>query len=850
MLRAGGAIVLAALIAVSARGQDAPRLRISEQIADVEWQVLPADAYNVHVGPDGRAWFTTMMPPATLEQKLKAWADEYRRRDPQQHWFPVLFEPDGRVWFTWFEGAKQGRLLLRYDGNEWLRHELPYGDIQSALCAAGHVFFSCANAIHVFDGKEWSVKELWPARPQPARVAYRAAPMKAEPDGLGVVALSPAGDTTLLRWRDGMWSTVKLPVQAAAHISAFQPDRDGVWLIGENLRTTFVRYTGEGVTSIRALILSLRSEQQAARDSVRDQLVAGGWELLPVLQGWLGMPEVQQDPVLAERLKDVLEQVRKRPAAPPPAPVQFGSATIRNVRLLAGGPQGRMFLGGENVAVGTYEGPAVIMRDPDGDYLAVRGNEVLTRWGFIREEVTTPDGGAIWLPGNGDRDGIALFDLRTGRLSQHCPDLRVTQPIGGTAGGPLYAKAGLPTGVTVLMRYAPGRPKVHVELEPLTQWGIAYDSAIEEDGSVVSYSEKTRLLRFHDGQIVPSPDLGKPKRTMHMMAGREGGLLLWSDDRSLWTLATPDRVVSAASIEALIEANADLFVKHMSYWSGGAAMAGDTVAFAVDKAGRIWLGAPKQGAKVFQDGRWTSIAVELQAQGGMADGRLVYASPVGDGSGVFLSNIGVRGRNVGLIARYEHGRLLLHETVAWTWPQGITPVRMGDGTLWVHGQMAGWQPGGMHAFALDEKGIRTWVKDALPLACDRYGNVFLLRTEQGAARTLVLWRDGKELGALALPGLSVEAAVCTVSEDRILVWTGSYLQEVVRGPAGRFVPGRLVVAKLGRGNVEALTLTRSGKLMAKLFVNDMNFQRKCVLFDLAALTGATQPAVASEPQPR
>lgn len=846
------AFLISSLIAgaVSLYAQDVAPPRISQQIADVEWQVMPADVYGVRMGPDQRTWFSTSRRSRSSADRRIAWAREYTQPDPQEQGIPILFQPDGKVWFSDLtDGPPQARLLLRYDGKQWIDHHLPLADLGNALYVAGRAFFSFGNQIVEYDGNQWTASELWRLPPGASPGAVLSAPLKAEPDGQGLVVCCPAAENALMRWRDGKWKPILIPVEALGDIRAFQPDRDGVWMIVDGPRLLFAAYdNAAGVPGLNALIRDFSSDDANVRIAAQQRLIAGGTYASKALETRLQSAKVQKNVDLTARVQAIVDQTHWQDKNPIKAmPATFGPATIGQVQMLAAGPQGRIFIGGQNVTVGTYQGgPAVIMRDPEGNYLSNRGDDVLRRWKLYRNAVPTPQGEAIWLPGDGDQAGIALFDLRTGRLTHRCPDPAVTMPVCGTADGLLYARAGTPSGPRTLMRYAPGRPKAHVEINSIVQWAVGYDSAIEAAGSVISYTNDDGFQRFCDGMPVKTPQIDEFRDTRHMATGSKGGVLLYRDDRSRWELVAGDKVVAAKSLKNLITENTALFAQTFGQFTGrGASLMGD-LALATDRAGRIWLGSPRQGAEVLVNGQWISIADQLQDKA-IPGGRIVYASAVGDGSSIYLSNNGVASKSVGVLASFVDDKLVLRDATGWTGPTSSLPVRSPDGALWVHGpETDPKQPNGWHAYALTEKGVVARVTNSRPGAADQFGNIFFTRTLDGSRYTLVIWRDGEVRSDLTLAGLNSCPMICTADEAHILVWTGSYLQELVRdGPQpGCYRPGRLIIARFGYGTLEDLASPQPDRLLAKLFVNRADMPRECVILDLAPLLApATQPSI-------
>src|SRR4051812_28436375 len=108
--------------AAPARNPPAPPEPIDIPIKNVLWQPLPDEVHAVYVGPDDRAWFEVEDPRfaddfATIQKLVER---EFKRPMPQLFGTrPILFEPDGRVWFH----MGYSSVLAGYDGKEWITYD-------------------------------------------------------------------------------------------------------------------------------------------------------------------------------------------------------------------------------------------------------------------------------------------------------------------------------------------------------------------------------------------------------------------------------------------------------------------------------------------------------------------------------------------------------------------------------------------------------------------------------------------------------------------------------------------------------------------------------------------------------
>ena len=129
-----------------AAGEPTERPEISGRaeiiLKNVRWQALPRSIIKVVVGPDGRTWYCREprqdrspglwgMTVATIKEEIQR---EFDSPTPQFAGAePVLFEPEGRVWFSLRPAGCL--MLLGYDGKEWIDHTiLGYEDMIEGHC--------------------------------------------------------------------------------------------------------------------------------------------------------------------------------------------------------------------------------------------------------------------------------------------------------------------------------------------------------------------------------------------------------------------------------------------------------------------------------------------------------------------------------------------------------------------------------------------------------------------------------------------------------------------------------------------------------------------------------------------
>src|SRR4051794_16232640 len=96
-----------------------PVAQPAPSLANVRWQSLPRGVENVFVGPDGRTWYQwdTRAPSGqrTVASVKRQIEKEFHNASPRiEDLHFVLFEPGGRVWFSFRSNSHM--MLLGYDG--------------------------------------------------------------------------------------------------------------------------------------------------------------------------------------------------------------------------------------------------------------------------------------------------------------------------------------------------------------------------------------------------------------------------------------------------------------------------------------------------------------------------------------------------------------------------------------------------------------------------------------------------------------------------------------------------------------------------------------------------------------
>src|SRR5437879_1825006 len=103
-----------------------PIRRLSFDLPEARWQLLPEAVRAVYVGPDGRLWYqlngdSLGRAHSVLRSTLEA---EYRQPSPQIAGALIaLLEPGGRAWFY----VNATNELWGFDGQSWIERKAPTG---------------------------------------------------------------------------------------------------------------------------------------------------------------------------------------------------------------------------------------------------------------------------------------------------------------------------------------------------------------------------------------------------------------------------------------------------------------------------------------------------------------------------------------------------------------------------------------------------------------------------------------------------------------------------------------------------------------------------------------------------
>jgi hypothetical protein len=829
------------------------------ELSDVMWQPLPAAVAQVFVDPSDRAWFVMSQRPTMELPDIKRLIErEFTQPDPQLYNVrPALFEPGGRVWFTWVRHDREGKYvmsLLGYDGKGWIERDVPSQpgvgampenhvhdfDTGVNLWIAGHAFFAVSGAAVVFDGKDVVVQEFL----KPDKDGRTHAPLFVrEPDGKGLLAIMNGCDDPLWRWHDDKWTPLPVPVEALAWIRGAAPVMDrGAWLMVGGGRVVFAPYDAPR-RRLTDVVKQLADGKPAVRDEAQSELTLAGPNLTQRLIDIQATQPFPNDDDANQRLTTVVNELRGRKGNAPWGksipPSTFGSYTLDIVRALWSDGHGHVFAMARkiwrsddpNAAQQAQAG--FVMLDAAGDYLPMLGNDMAARWknlntewGFEAGPLSVGDGKAVWLPGDRQQTPAALFDIKRGKITAECPDpkfhyLQATKSDGTLFIGQDWVLGGR-NGQVMMMR-----PGTRDNRATITAQNTIDSSAwfcISDDGSVVATDPKDHLLRFAAGKwsAVQRPENAPALR--RMLPGKHGAILAQHSADEGWSLLTPNGEVSEPSLD-------DLLQKHQASFGDfiGAPLTGYDArepSIAFDKLGNVWLSRrPDLHLRVLANGQWIDATEQLKAAG-MRRGYVTFLAPVGDGTRIYMTDYGLRHDGGGsLLGRCTpDGKLEFeqapHSTSEFDMPRPVREPLDAGGGLWVasstgFAQRTSDAITGQFASRITEKGVVAEVKGSKPVLGDRSGNAWLLSLNwDGPAKTSIC-RDGKIVASFETPGVDKDSRFFSDKPGSAWTWTASGLTRYLESPAnsGQYTMQQIYSPRELSGFVKQVELSPAGYLV-------------------------------------
>ncbi|MGH7180203.1 MAG: hypothetical protein ACREJC_22685 [Tepidisphaeraceae bacterium] len=740
-------------------------------------------------------------------------AREFTKPDPQiYNAAPVLFEPNGRVWFAFTdeapEGNKRRHVLMAYDGKDWIEHKAVRGVRYQGVCPNhaqertdganafidGRAFFACDGAVEGFDGSNWSMRRL----SEPVKGSTALPKLIREPDGKGLLAVLNSRDARLFRWRAGEWREVCVPPVSLSGVVAVAPGgTKGAWVLGSGGGIAFADYEAT-VVRLEDWVDRLSASEIGDRDAATAALEAAGPGIV------VRLIELQQtvqfrDADSSARFVQIIEalQARQRtaPSTEQPRSCSFGPYTFQPLRALWGDGYGHTFAAGlkmHRADESAQEAEAgLVMLDSEGVFLPMRNEQLALRWASLYAEwgcgsgaLVVGQGESVWLPGDRRRVPAALFDMKKGKIIAECPDPSFHYLQATKRDGTLFvARECTRTGGTgPIMALRPGATDNRRNLACISSLDISRTFCILDDGSVVAQDPKGLWLVFRSGKwdTLPRRELAS-RDALRMIPGRNGAFL--SQDAQGWSLVAPHEVFSEASLD-------ELFRKHhkeiQSHFVGSPLTGynGREPSIAFDRAGNVWLSQrPDLHLQVLVEDKWIDATRQLKKMG-LRDGCVTFLAPVGEGNQIYMTDYGLRHDGGGsFLGHVTDGKLAFVKAPHCTYETEMPrPIREPAGALWVaatNGFANGTSDAivGNSATRITDIGVTADVKDARPILADASGNAWLLRTQTPV--TFFIWHDGKITCVLEVAGFDEYSRLFSDKPGSVFAWTSAGVQHFV-----------------------------------------------------------------------
>ena len=426
------AVVMTACSVQAAAGASPTHVEIKE--TGERWETFPEEVCAVFVQDGKRVWYELAHPArredlVTVKKIIK---EQFNRPNPQVFGVsPVLFEPDGRVWFS----THSCRTMLSYDGKSFGEYpsegETHYyvGSCPNTGIAQSMGYRHGCNATvgeTVFLAESHGVLSVTADKPS-YHLMTSTPPLKRsrlnypvvvpEADGLGVLAhLEVDGEMILHRWRNGKWSEIDVPRKfSTSGIGAVVPWNQGAWVFQQGDSMTFVRYQKLDDRTFGDMAARLGDEKYADREEATKRLISMGAEISKELKCIL---QVTSDPEVIMRLKRVLAATRPKPGVSYIGPLQLEKPRLG---LYEGG---WMYITSKNIVDdGEERGMGVAVIKPDGDYELFLGESVFQAFGYDAKPLVVEQHAMIW---TGHRNqpnvGAKLFDVAKGTFTETVSD--------------------------------------------------------------------------------------------------------------------------------------------------------------------------------------------------------------------------------------------------------------------------------------------------------------------------------------------------------------------------------------------------------------------------------------------
>lgn len=787
-LRIVSLVSLLLLVGASGIAQEPP-VRLKIELANVRWQHLPREVQGVCIGPDGRTWFqlnsdSQGSSPAQIKSRLQR---EYRESAPQiSGALLILLETSGRNWFL----TDFGRLLLGYDGQTWIEYKgtskspnfsgaaVSQGGFlrrnYSARAVGDRVWFSGSGGLHLFDGRNWEFQSFVEAKD----VVTTTAPFAVSPSGKFAAAVY-GERLTLWTRRDGKWTKGQDFKSNRIHaVDQFFVTDQG-WLrfvYGEELHSVPLPGASEIAEEnpteeqedkeLAALIKQLGDDDFARREEASKKLAESGASIKANLAEAL---KLATDVEVKLRLAKILESPAFK-AARVAVETRIGKYRVSEAKQLAQDEQGTLYIAAASIKVarGKPE-PGLLMVDAAGKSKLISNPAGLEAWwnkgGGTRPQFYLTRDNGVWLTPCPNVRPSAFFDLKEQKLTAELPDTHPPRVVAADKEGRVFVSTeGGPASVMV---FTPSAPEVRLRL-PEVSFPIVLTSTpmVALDGSIWAERKAEGLSRF-DGKDWAAVDLGERDQLRPVGSGEEG-IVIYEGQRALFGgkgkhfLFQRDKLLGKGNIRELVKEHHAILAKafgtaRSTRHSSNQAAEGrpeQCVVLTADKAGNIWLLDENNQLSVLVGDAWLNATEPLLATGAR-QGRVGAMASFGDNSRIYLSIFPTEARPQAwksLIGEVRDGKLFFQDSQMINRGSDLFGLREAGGALWVPGSRTMY-PDEQLTLRIGQNGQAQEIQDSgCPLLIDDSDNVWLGRIKHQPQNKLAIWRGGKIVQRLEIPG--------------------------------------------------------------------------------------------------
>ena len=743
------AIVLFAAVALCLRALSQPPEVDPDEylkppvLRDVMWQVLPEKVRGVTVGPDGRVWWEFRTPPGRIryEDIREVIEEQFHSESPVTiSARPVLFEPGGRVWFSF----NHGYYLCGYDGQRWIEYQEKQYPRSWGVCPnhgrrgynyviQGQAFFLAARGVRTFD-------------PQTETLSYQPILEKntamrhlvPEPDGAGILAwYAPRQKTPLLwRWRDDEWTQIALPPDVdSQRVAGIAAAENGIWIDEQDTPSTRYRAKKLGLTT------------------------------------HTGLRFIPFDPEGFE--KDKKQDGDKHFAA--------GPYTVKGVMLDFYDTLDTTYVRAKEIlALGNPLGPGMLIKQREGKVSVVLGERFAEPW-EKRRYFDEPDSGpilvaekqAVWFPGRKGGEPAQLYSLKDGHLLATMRDENFRWVHAALPDGPVIARHPTKTNEYSMAAFKPGaeddRNLLHCKRTEMKRGAfcVAADGTVwtEAIGSPEGQAAGGAFIARFDGrQWKPAEPIGDMRNVQSFLPGQNGELLVKAKRRFFFVIG--DKLYTDQDLEALIVAHRKEFAA--AYFMSAHLLHGSLFTYynrsfsvVADREENIWLHRRDPNSlKVLTGDGWLDAEAPLRKMGS-PDTRVRFIAGIGDGRMVYLTDFrSARDNGVSCYGEVSDGQIVLapaprYEDSRTSYPR----VRDHDNALWIMLRQPAGERYGRPAYRktlfrlFGDREQEVPLGTGYPVLCDVNGSVWLWTGVTRNRGTFDIWAQGKLPQAVTIPGM-------------------------------------------------------------------------------------------------